>query len=388
MNVISRNAAPVSGTRHAGFSLIELMIAVVLGALVVAGLINVLMANRQAYHLQEANNYNQQNMRFAMDRIGWSLRQASFWGGVTPSQIIGTPTVSGTKGSCTQSWALDVGNAVYGYDGTSAATGFPIKDCVDAANYVGGSDVLVVRYADADAVPWSAATVPTLNAKQIYLETRAGGYGVLFTGSYLKELPFTDGSGFPQQGAYIYPYAIEMYYLRPCSDTNGAADCTTASDGGHPIPTLMRMRLDSTGTLTNEPVVEGVEQLQFEYGLRDPSAAGGNPVPVTYKNASDMAATDWANVITVRIGYVLRSQTRDTAVPHAFDSQTTDSTDAKYPLRLSADCEYKVATSGTATIVSGCTGFNTGTALGDKPQQYTRVQMTAVVQLRNPIRQI
>lgn len=386
MNVIRRASfrAP-----RAGFSLVELMIAIVLGALVVAGLINVLMANRQAYHLQEANNYNQQNMRFAMDRIGWSLRQASFWGGVTPSQIIGSPAVSGTKGSCTAAWTLDVSNAVYGYDGTSTATGFPVTDCVDAANYVGGSDVLVVRYADTDAVPWSAATVPTLNTKQIYLETRAGSYGVLFAGNYLKQLPFTDGSGAPQQGSYIYPYAIEMYYLRPCSDTDGAADCSAASDGGHPIPTLMRMRLDSTGTLINEPVVEGVEQLQFEYGLRDPAAVNGDPVPVKYKNAKSMAATDWPNVIAVRIGYVLRSQTRDTAVPHSFDSHSTDVTSAEFPLRLSSDCEYSVTATGSASVATGsCAGFDTATSLGDKPQQYTRVQTTAVVQLRNPIRQI
>jgi len=371
--------------RAAGFSLIELMIAVVLGALVVAGLINVLMANRQAYHLQEANNYNQQNMRFAMDRIGWSLRQASFLGGVYPNQIIGTPAVSGTSGSCDQAWALDVSNSVFGYDG---AANFPIKDCVDAANYVAGSDVLVVRYADTDAVPWSAATAPTLNAKQIYLETRAGNYGVLFAGNYLKQLPFTDGAGAPEEGAYIYPYAIEMYYLRPCSDLDGAADCGAGSDGGHPVPTLMRMRLDSTGTLINEPVVEGVEQLQFEYGLRNPADPNKDPLPVQYKNAGDMAATDWANVIAVRIGYVLRSQTRDTAVPHPFDSQSNDVTNVNYPLRLSNDCEYKVTAAGIASVVSGCTGFDVSKSLGDKPQQYTRAEMNAVVQLRNIIRQI
>jgi hypothetical protein len=43
---------------------------------------------------------------------------------------------------------------------------------------------------------------------------------------------------------------------------------------------------------------------------------------------------------------------------------------------------------GTASVTSGCTGFSTSSSLGDKPQQYTRIQMTAVVQLRNPIRQI
>lgn len=385
MNVM--RTAPVMARAHrSGFSLIELMIAVVLGALVVAGLINVLMANRQAYHLQEANNYNQQNMRFAMDRIGWSLRQASFLGGVYPNQIIGTPAVGGTSGSCNAAWVLDVSDPVYGYDGAAA---FPIANCVDAANYVAGSDVLVVRYADTEAVPWSAATVPTLNAGQIYLETRAGNYGVLFSGAYLSQLPFTDAAGAPQEGSYIYPYAIEMYYLRPCSDTGSGAVCTAASDGGHPIPTLMRLRLDSTGTLINEPVVEGVEQLQFEYGLRDPSDVNKNPVPVKYENAADVTTDGkWADVISVRIGYVLRSQTRDTAVPHAFDSQSNDVTNVNYPLRLSNDCEYKVTTAGTGSIVSGCTGFNVNTSLGDKPQQYTRAQMNAVVQLRNIIRQI
>jgi len=373
---------PAYPARSAGFSLIEMMIALVLGALVVAGLINVLMANRQAYHLQEANSYNQQNMRFAMDRIGWSLRQASFWGAVKPDSISGSPAVGQTTSSCKQSWVLDVSNPVYGYDGKSS---FPVgSDCVPA--YVGGTDVLVVRYADTDAVPWSAATAPVLNAKQIYLETRAGTSAQLFSGTYIKTYPFVDGAA-PQQGAYIYPYALEMYYLRPCSDADSSGACSASSDGGNPIPTLMRMRLDTSGNLITEPVVEGVEQLQFEYGIRDPS--GTSPVPVRYEDATTVTSKgDWANVISVRIGYVLRSATRDTRVAHPFDSQTTDVTQANYPLRLSADCEYSVAADGTASIASGCTGFSTSSSLGDKPQQYTRIQMRAVVQLRNPIRQI
>ena len=53
---------------------------------------------------------------------------------------------------------------------------------------------------------------------------------------------------------------------------------------------VLAARLDSTGTLINEPVVEGVEQLQFEYGLRDGTDPTKNPVPITYKNAKDMLA--------------------------------------------------------------------------------------------------
>lgn len=382
MNImLPHSAHPGAHARRAGFSLIEMMIALLLGALVVAGLINVLMANRQAYHLQEADNYNQQNMRFAMDRIGWSLRQASFWGAVKPNVISGSPAVGQTTASCTQAWVLAVSNPVYGYDGASS---FPVgSDCVPA--YVSGTDVLVVRYAGPDAVPWSAATAPTLNAKQVYLETRAGMTAQLFSGSYIQTYPYVNGAA-PQEGTYIYPYSFEAYYLRPCSNADSSGKCSASSDGGNPIPTLMRMRLDSSGNLITEPVVEGVEQLQFEYGIRDPN--GTSPVPIRYEDATTATTKgDWANVISVRIGYVLRSATRDTRVPHPFDSQTTDVTQANYPRRLSGDCEYKVASDGTASITSGCTGFGTG-SLGDKPQQYTRIQMTAVVQLRNPIRQI
>lgn len=381
-------------TQSAGFSLIELMIAIVLGALVVAGLINVLIANRQAYHLQEANNYNQQNMRFALDSIGWSLRHAGFYGGVLPGSVLGTPTVTGITGSaCDATFILNAAQPIFGADGD---TDFPLAACVNNANYVAGSDVLVVRYADADALPWSAGTAPTLGAGEVYLEARSGAYGQLFSGAIVDQLPFTDGGGAPQAGSYIYPYHVEIYYLRPCSDPGAGGVCGPTSDGGNPIPTLMRMRLDSAGALVSEPVVEGVEQLQFEYGLRDATDPNKSPLPTNYESASAVtAANAWPNVMTVRIGYVLRAQQRDTALPHSFDSGSTDAADANYPLRLSSDCEYSISTTG-AVVVSGptsgstCQGvFNaTGTSVGTNPQQYARIQMTAVVQTRNTIRQI
>ena len=64
-----------------GFSLIELMIAMVLGFIVIAGLISVLVSTQRAYHVQESNNFSQQTVRFALDRMGYGLRMADFWGG-------------------------------------------------------------------------------------------------------------------------------------------------------------------------------------------------------------------------------------------------------------------------------------------------------------------
>lgn len=364
--------------RRAGFSLIELMIALLLGVLVVAGLINVLIANRQAYHLQEANNSNQQNLRFAMDSIGWSLRMADFWGGVSAANITGAPTVTGGSG-CDAAWAIAVVDGVFGYDGSSGTGVFPLATCIPTADYVSGSDVLVVRYADTDALPANSGTTGLASSK-VYLQAQTGNRGILFTGARPADLPNST------QGVSTYPYAVEMYYLRPCSDPSGGTDashCDAGDDNGSPTPTLMRMHLDDTGTLVSEPVVEGIEQLQFEYGV---STTPDSPLPAQYVNAS--AVTDWSQVIAVRIGYVVRAQTRDTRVPHDFDSGGTTVAAAGYPSRLSTDCEYAVDKAGAITIAPGtCTNFaaaSVGTA--GQAQQFVRTEMTSVVQVRNRVR--
>ncbi|MBS0431561.1 MAG: PilW family protein [Proteobacteria bacterium] len=358
------------------------MIAVLLGALVVAGLINVLIANRQAYHLQEANNYNQQNMRFAMDRIGWSLRMAGFWGGVLPTSITNSatnPPVVAPIGGCDAAWVLDAANGVYGYDGNSGAGGFPaaLAGCVVDANYISGTDVLVVRYAGTDAVPTSGGTSGIV-AGEIYLQAKTGSRGELFANAVPTDLPNST------EGVSTYPYTIEMYYLRPCSDTGTGTTCTAASDGGNPIPTLMRLRLTSTGGLISEPVVEGVEQLQFDYGIR---TSASDPTPEVYEDAGALTAADWANVTAVRIGYVLRSQTRDTQLSHTFDSNSTDSSDASYAIRLSGNCRYTVTSTGAPAPGAACTNYAGPTdPVSGKPQQFVRTEMTTVVQVRNSIR--
>lgn len=141
------------GRRVAGFSLIELLISVTLGLIVLAGLINLFVANNRSYQVQSANNFLQENVRIASDRISWSLRMADFWGGNEPGSVkIGTASAVVTaKGNCNGSWATAItgagGGAIYGYDG---AASFPFDaTCIDgSANYVPGSDVLIVRYAN------------------------------------------------------------------------------------------------------------------------------------------------------------------------------------------------------------------------------------------------
>lgn len=362
-----------------GFSLIELMVAVLIGLFVVAGLINLFIANRRAYQVQSGNNFLQENLRVAADRIGWSLRMAGFWGGNPAASVVVDSSATGVitaKGNCNASWATAVsptitgGGAVYGYDG---AASFPIDAaCIgDAANYVKGSDVLVIRYADSQALspgpaeagfaPAAAATISD-NPKQVFVLTTPAASAELFAGA----VPTTTTV---KTHRYAYQYNVDVYYLRPCSVLPAGGKCTAAADGGQPMPTLMRMRLQSDGTFGSEPVVDGVEQIKFEYGVAsDPSSL----VP-TYESAADVtSANQWASVISVRVSLVAVSPVRDVSVPHV---QTL-------AVGTLSDCTYTI-NNGSAATVTGCANF---TPYGDKPWQFSRTQQQFVVQLRNRVR--
>ncbi len=63
-----------------GFGLVELMVAITVGLLLLAGVLQVLAGTRQAYRLQEAQARLQEAGRFALDALSRDLRMADFWG--------------------------------------------------------------------------------------------------------------------------------------------------------------------------------------------------------------------------------------------------------------------------------------------------------------------
>lgn len=350
------------------------MIAVLLGFIIVAGLIQVLLANRKAYQIQQGNSYLQQNLRYATDRIGWSVRLADFWGGVSVQDVQGLLGNGSGASGCNAAWILAGkvgagGGGIYGYDGASS---FPVSGCVPDSDYVPGTDVLVVRYADTDSCDVDAgATSLTINTckpeSAYYLAAAVGQQASLFAAS--DEVPIFAGS----TTRYVYPYRVEMYYLQPCSDRGASDACTASSDNGVPKPTLMRMHLDATGKMIREPLVDGIEQLQFEYKVVTKDVTG-NVIASKYSPATHLAASDWQNVYAVKIVMVSRNSERDQAVSYAGDFKLTDT------------CSYNISNSGAfllTNIGDDCTGFSLSAL--DGPNHYVRRLQQQIVQIRNRI---
>jgi prepilin-type N-terminal cleavage/methylation domain-containing protein len=367
-----------------GFSLVEMMISIVLGLIVVAGLVSVLMANRAAYTIQQGSNFNQESLRFAATRLAWSLRMADFWGGVKGTALTTTTNTTGVGGvgACSGTWVLNVGtaapgNGIAGYDGGAT---FPLANCVNDANYVKYSDVVVVRYADTHGYDPAKASSTTNfdsttpgdvpNQTSIFVVSAVNQSATIFRlGEAVPSNPLGSTSG-----RYVFPYQLEMYYLQPCSDPGADKVCGTADDGDADArsPTLMRMRMDTTGALISEAVVDGIEQLQFEYASPIP---GDVPASTPFAQAS---LANFPTVTQVRVSIVARSTTRDTAVPHAGS------------FALSGHCAYSVSTAGavsydTTTATNNCAS-SPPSNYGDRPQQYARTINTQVVVLRNRVR--
>jgi type IV pilus assembly protein PilW len=98
--------------------------------------------------------------------------------------------------------------------------------------------------------------------------------------------------------APITPYFTRIFYISTCSGTN----CASSPDN---IPTLKRIDITPAGASTPVSIVDGIENLQFDYGI-DTTAAPGDGSPDIYKNPP-LTFAEWQNVMTVRIYLLARN---------------------------------------------------------------------------------
>ena len=123
-----------SRLRQAGISLVELMIALALGLMLVAGLYTMLSSNQQTYSAVRTNTQlsdSERRIELVMDKM---LNQAGFrnYARVRDKEKLPAATVSGANGT-TLNWV--VGQAITGVNNSSGVSG--VKD---------GTDTLTIRF--------------------------------------------------------------------------------------------------------------------------------------------------------------------------------------------------------------------------------------------------
>lgn len=326
------------GNWERGLSLIEMMVALLIGSLLILGLVQVFSASRTAYQMADGMARVQENARFAMDFLQRDLRMAGHFGCVNDQAHLqtadamqvhfdGVPT-----GPLTHPLNFGVSIAAYNAPGTSPAntvqigaepplTGVPAV--IAALNPVAGSDILVLRYltpagaAVTNVVATGGNESVTLKNGRWSLLTAGGRPNPVLFG--IADCRFVDvfrGAPTVTGGNnavidVVQPTSLPAtnlagrYTPHPAGQTQlYRAESIAYYVGQNPANrrALFRAHFDGASYVPEE-MVEGVESLQLIFGLDRETDLANRP-PTGYIDDVAVAAAAWTPVNWRRAGAV------------------------------------------------------------------------------------
>lgn len=295
-----------------GLSIVELMVAMTLGLLLLAGLASIFASSSAARTEMERVSRQIENGRYAMDILTEDLRMAGFYGELNVASAAVPAALPDPCSVDPVVWNANLALAVQGFD---AAVGSPWT-CVPS-NVKSNTDILVVRYvntceAGVGTCPGTVNNAPYVQVSKCSTQFPAQPIeNLTIQGPPTGILP---GYLLALQGSSTFPLR-----LRDCANRAGLRRyfvriyfIATDNGKGQDIPTLTRVELDGLSWAVT-PLVEGIEELNIEYGIdwtADGSPDGYNTDPTTYAGCVAAACTptaNWANVMTARINLLARN---------------------------------------------------------------------------------
>lgn len=268
-----------------GLSLIELMAALTIGLLLIAGALTVYMQSRNTYRTTDTAARMQETARYAFDIIEPDVRLAGFWGmkkgaAAVTDTVVGS-TVGGNCGG--DGWLGDATKYVGGVDsGWGGMTCTPPTTPVvwtQAAN----TDVLVVRRASAEtsALDVNKVQVQSNRAQATVFAsaTAPGGYGAW-------------------PAAETRDMVCNVYYI--------------ATAPGN-LVSLRRKALRGK-TVVDEEVIPGVQDLQVQFGID----ANGDGAAEKYVNPASVGT---ASIVAARIWLLVRAESDEQGFSNGINYQ-------------------------------------------------------------------
>lgn len=292
--------------RERGFTLIELMIAVGLSLMILAGLVTVFVNNSNTRKEIERTTRQIENGRYGIELLSNNLTHAGFYAEFDLPQppTMNPPAV--VEACSTDAADIQAGLAlpIQGY--RSATSGTAGLSCL--TDLKDNTDVVVVRRtstcvagtAGCDPLTTGAfyyfqASLcnPTEGNEELASGTATDWYRLdsttanlnrhrrtcLLSGCLCSSAPLAD----------IRRYHTHIYFV---------ANNSVGTDG---VPTLKRAELTGSG-FTIVPLVEGIENLKLEYGID----TNGDGMPETY-TPTPATVANWRNVTAARVFVLARN---------------------------------------------------------------------------------
>lgn len=277
-----------------GFTLVEVMIAVGIGLLVLAGLTMLFANHARNNGEREGTGRQLESARYALDTLATDLRHAGFYGEFNPNDL--GPAYSDPD-PCTNN-LLNLGWNTAGVAVTLPAPlrGTPAAGALACLQErLAGTEAVTVRRASTGG----EQTLASMVADNLYLQVSRCADDVqqvaaaaTAAGLVLRNIGCTAAVD------AVRRYVTRTYYVARCNDC-------AANDG---IPTLKRVELVN-GELRTTAVAEGIENLQIEYGVDTDVPADGAPnvfVPAADIDGNPVTHV-WTNVMAVRVHLLSRN---------------------------------------------------------------------------------
>lgn len=315
--------------KQKGLTLIELMIALVLGLILVAGVIQIFVANKQTYRVTEAQSRLQENARFALEVLTRDIRSAGYSGcraieKMNVNIIANAPVPT----------EMSVNTIIVGNEADSATTWNPSLPA-GLGTVVGGTDVITLQHgtscgATLDTNIDTSGAIPVIGANSCKINVgdtlmiadcedahvfRASGIAI---DTNIQKISHDDGSNQtdnfcksysttpPTSGACstgeskLYSYDAEVFKF------SALTYFIRLGANGEPALWAYNQTV-ATGASNPAELVEGIEDLQVLYGADD----NDDDIVDRYETAKVINdANDWDKVISAQISIL--AQTLDT----------------------------------------------------------------------------
>ncbi len=270
--------------RSAGLTMVELLVAMLIGLFVIGGAAALFVATKHSYTDVERSGRAIENGRFALQTVAMDLRHAGFFGEAAPPGIDVSSDIDAVDGDCSgRAAAYDVNN--YLFVARADADGKAIG-CIDDA--VPGSDVLVIK----GVRPRQLSASMSFDSKTTYVIANAIN-GLLFDGA---DTPPTTSIGGDVPDGNAWEYRFLVYYVR-AGNVPQLARKVLAWDAGA-----------GSMSVATEDMVDGVEMFRVRLGID----SDDNGEVDSYRNPED-ASIDWARIESMEVHLLLRSVDPDPA---------------------------------------------------------------------------
>lgn len=296
--IMKKHLPKTSKSRQSGLSLVEVMIAMVLGLILVGGVLQISSASRQTYRVHDAISRMQEGGRMALEVISRDTRMADFWGCVTDGANVVNNLDSTGDGF------IDFASG--GIGGTEGANGVP--DTLILRGGVTSGLTVTPPYGPQTSAAISVEVNNGLEQDDIVFISDCGKADIFQISNANPDgsgqLVHNTGNASPGNYNATNPvcpgangHCLSKIYGGDANVFVAQQIMYTIAPGSEGQPALFRNGLE---------FLDGIEDFQVVYGEdTDPPGTAGSGIANYYVPAN--LVTDMANVISIRFAVVMRS---------------------------------------------------------------------------------